>query len=114
MNLSGKDNGNTGGTKRTGRQRASHRDLGAGSPHVFTTGGAMIRAAGGPGNACATCTFPKAAVPQIQAQAANALRDAKQICATPECVAQDHELVDGFMRPPRSRTPQGPASRAPR
>lgn len=85
---------NNGGEKRTGPQRTPHRDPGVGGPHVFTTEAAMIRTVGVLGNACAACTFPKAAMPEIQALAAVALHDAKQTCATPECAPAGPETVD--------------------
>jgi len=44
----------------------------------------MIRTASAPGNACAACTFPKAAMPGFQALAAIALHGAKRTCTTAE------------------------------
>ncbi|MDQ0081359.1 hypothetical protein J2W35_001698 [Variovorax boronicumulans] len=114
MSLNGTGN-NNGGEKRTGLQRTPHRDPGVGGLHVFTTEAAMIRTAGVPGNACAVCTFPKAAMPEIQGLAAIALHHAKQTCARPNARRQALRPSMTFMRPPRSPwTPQVPASPAPR
>lgn len=96
MNVSGKDNRNTDGTKRAGRQRtASHRDPGAGSPHVFTREGPMIRAADGSGYGCAACTFPKAATPQIQVRAPSR-------CVTRNEPAPGPNVRRHALRPPRA------------
>ncbi|SFQ71025.1 hypothetical protein SAMN05216567_12867 [Variovorax sp. OK605] len=93
MSLHGTGNKN-GGEKRTGLQHTPHRDPGVGGPHVFTMEAAMIRTAGVLRNACATCAFPKAAMPEIPVLAAIALHDAKQTCVTPECAPAGPEIVD--------------------
>jgi hypothetical protein len=67
----------------------------------------MIRTAGVPGNACAVCTFPKAALPEIQGLAATALHHAKQTCARPNARRQVLRPSMTFMRLPHSPwTPQ--------
>lgn len=74
----------------------------------------MIRTAGVLRNACAACTFPKAAMPEIQGLAANALHDAKQTCATPECAPAGPEIVDILHAPcaPAADSPSAGISRA--